>query len=205
VEGIEYLGTSLAHDYRQAGPQGNLRIGPTGAPSVHGAVIAFADWLHEQVVDLHRAADRSASETLQAVVVRSAWARALEHMSVAEHDPDLWNWVRQELDSEYSRLSPLPPPNASVVAAAREREGAESTPPFTPIKKGEAARLLGLRRADSLSKLLAEVKSGKFPAWARGHEEEVRELLRENRVGHLERDRILKLVPLKERLMPKRR
>ncbi len=122
VGDVECAGTSLSHDYRQAGPLGNVRIGPFGSSSVHGAVLVFAHWLHEQVLAVHTAAGRSTREAVEADVVRDAWARAIAEMSPAEQDPELWNWVRQELDAEYARLCPLPTPNATTIAVVRESQ-----------------------------------------------------------------------------------
>lgn len=122
VGDVECAGTSLSHDYQQAGPPGNVRIGPFGSSSVHGAVLVFAHWLHEQVLAVHGAAGRSTRDAVEAEVVRDAWARAIAEMSPAEQDPELWNWVRQELDAEYARLCPMPAPNATTIASLHESQ-----------------------------------------------------------------------------------
>jgi hypothetical protein len=139
----------LSHDFRQAGPPGNVRIGPLGSSSVHGAVLVFAHWLHEQVLAQHKAAGKTAKDAVEPAAVATAWQRAVGEMSAAEQDPALWNWVRQELDAEYSRLLPLPEPNAATVArmidAEQDRHWVPPDLPAAILHVLEQAGARGLR------------------------------------------------------------
>ena len=134
VDGVEVDGTSLAHDFRQAGPLGNVRLGPLGSSSCHGAVIVFADWLVEQVVKIHRGGGRTERDPVQPETVREAWTLAFAEMSVDEQDPAIWDRGRQDLDAEYARLMPLPQPNVdsvSALAASRLNRAVRNSQPAT--------------------------------------------------------------------------
>ena len=110
VGNVEWLGTSMDEDYRQVGPTLGVTIGPARSGSLHGAVIAFAFWLEGRVVELHGADRLTSAFQVKPVTIREAWGEAIALMETTRRDPSMWGLLRQELDTEYHRLLPLPRP-----------------------------------------------------------------------------------------------
>jgi hypothetical protein len=76
-------------------------------------------------------------------------------------------------------------------------------PPFDPIKKAVAAKLLNMRH-DTFSRLQRDFKDGKLPAWARSHSGRFSSLLAENSLGQLDRRKIEELAKWKRQALQSR-
>jgi hypothetical protein len=154
IDGVRYEGTSLAHDFRQAATPGGIKIDGCryGSHSLHGAVIAFAHWVREAIIEEHKArgGELTMREWIAPEAVRAAWRRCADELSVDGQDPDKRGLIA-DLEAEYTRLLPLPRVNSELLRAARQ--GQTAAPPAPVVvepwvpRNLQAAMLAGLEAA----------------------------------------------------------